>query len=186
MCWCPRTGGHGRRRWPIWSPSRDLPALADALGQALTALDRRPAWRPHHGGNSSNGMPGRIRFLMVMLSRPWSSFSPQEVRKTSARRPQDVHKPSSPTDTIRHHPCRSEALWRVNVQVIPEGAGPCQGRGDLRFGCLRPRRTRRDRRRGQGSGGARPRSGRRALRLAPGSANNVGGGDSAVGGSSGV
>ena len=46
------------------------------------------------------------------------------------------------------------------------------------LGCLRPRRTRRDRRRGQGSGGARPRSGRRALRLAPGSTNDVGGGDS--------
>ena len=46
------------------------------------------------------------------------------------------------------------------------------------LGCLRPRRTRRDRRRGQGSGGARPRSGRRALRSAPGSTNNVGGGDS--------
>ena len=54
------------------------------------------------------------------------------------------------------------------------------------LGCLRPRRTRRDRRRGQGSGGARPRSGRRALRSAPGSTNNVGGGDSAVGGSSEV
>jgi len=39
-------GGHGRRRWPIWSTSPDLPVLADALGQALTALDRRPAWRP--------------------------------------------------------------------------------------------------------------------------------------------
>jgi hypothetical protein len=24
---------------------RDLPALADALGQVLTALDRRPGWR---------------------------------------------------------------------------------------------------------------------------------------------
>ena len=23
--------GHGRRRWPIWSPSRDLPVLTDAL-----------------------------------------------------------------------------------------------------------------------------------------------------------
>ena len=46
------------------------------------------------------------------------------------------------------------------------------------LGCLRSRRTRRDRRRGQGSGGARPRSGRRALRSAPGSTNNVGGGDS--------
>jgi hypothetical protein len=46
------------------------------------------------------------------------------------------------------------------------------------LGCLRPRRTRRDSRRGQGSGGARPRSGRRALRLAPISTNNVGGGDS--------
>ena len=46
------------------------------------------------------------------------------------------------------------------------------------LGGLRPRRTRRDRRRGQGSGGARPRSGRKALRLAPGSTNNVGGGDS--------
>ncbi len=46
------------------------------------------------------------------------------------------------------------------------------------LGCLRPRRTRQDRRRGQGSGGARPRSGRRALRLAPGSTNNMGGGDS--------
>jgi hypothetical protein len=44
--------------------------------------------------------------------------------------------------------------------------------------CFRPRRTRRDRRRGQGSGGARPRSGRRALRSAPGSTNTVGGGDS--------
>jgi hypothetical protein len=28
-------------------------------------------------------MPGWTRFLMVMLSRPWSSFSPQKVRKTS-------------------------------------------------------------------------------------------------------
>jgi hypothetical protein len=46
------------------------------------------------------------------------------------------------------------------------------------LGCVRPRRTRRSRRRGQGSGGARPRSGRRALRSAPGSTNNVGGGDS--------
>ena len=46
------------------------------------------------------------------------------------------------------------------------------------LGCFRPRRTRRNGRRGQGSGGARPRSGRRALRLAPGSTNNVGGGDS--------
>ena len=46
------------------------------------------------------------------------------------------------------------------------------------LGCLRPRRTRRDRHRGQGSGGARPGSGRRALRSAPGSTNNVGGGDS--------
>jgi hypothetical protein len=45
------------------------------------------------------------------------------------------------------------------------------------LGCLRSRRTRRDRRRGQGSGGARPRSGRRALRSAPGSTNNMGGGD---------
>jgi hypothetical protein len=53
------------------------------------------------------------------------------------------------------------------------------------LGCLRPWRTRQGRRRGQGSGGARPRSGRRALRLAPGSTNNVGGGDSAAGGSSG-
>ena len=90
-------GGHGRRRWPIWSPSRDLPVLADALGQALTALDRRPAWRPHHGGNGSNRMPGRIRFLMVMLSRPWSSFSPQKVRKTSI----NVHHQRTPYDTIR-------------------------------------------------------------------------------------
>jgi len=46
------------------------------------------------------------------------------------------------------------------------------------LGCFRPRRTRRNGRRGQGSGGARPRSGRRALRLAPGSTNNVGGEDS--------
>src|SRR5674476_486422 len=46
------------------------------------------------------------------------------------------------------------------------------------LGGLRPRRTRQDRRRGQGSGGARPRSGRRALRLASGSTNNMGGGDS--------
>lgn len=23
-CWCFRAGGHGRRRWPIWSRSRDL------------------------------------------------------------------------------------------------------------------------------------------------------------------
>jgi hypothetical protein len=45
------------------------------------------------------------------------------------------------------------------------------------LGCLGSQRTRRSRRRGQGSGGARPRSGRRALRLAPGSTNNVGGGD---------
>jgi hypothetical protein len=29
---------------------RDLPALADALGQVLTALDRRPGWRRQHGG----------------------------------------------------------------------------------------------------------------------------------------
>ena len=46
------------------------------------------------------------------------------------------------------------------------------------LGCLRPRRTRQVRRGGQGSGGARPRSGWRALRLAPGSTNNVGGQDS--------
>src|SRR5665811_4347 len=26
--------------------------------------------------------------------------------------------------------------WVVNVQVIPEGAGPCQGLGDLRFGLF--------------------------------------------------
>ncbi len=49
------------------------------------------------------------------------------------------------------------------------------------LGCLRPRRTRRHGRRGQGSGGARPRSGRRALRSAPGSTNNMGGGDSSGG-----
>src|SRR5664280_1632875 len=49
------------------------------------------------------------------------------------------------------------------------------------LGCLRPRRTRRSRRRCQGSGGARPRSGRRALRSAPISTNNVGGGDSVSG-----
>ena len=46
------------------------------------------------------------------------------------------------------------------------------------MGWFRPRRTRRSRRRGQGSGGARPRSGRRALRSASGSTNTVGGGDS--------
>ena len=63
-------------------------------------------------------------------------------------------------------------------QVIPEGAGPCQGPVTSDLGGLRPRRTRRDVRRGQGSGGARPRSGRRALRSAPGSTNNVGGEDS--------
>ena len=28
---------------------RDLPALADALGQVLTALDRRPGWRRQQG-----------------------------------------------------------------------------------------------------------------------------------------
>jgi hypothetical protein len=49
------------------------------------------------------------------------------------------------------------------------------------WGCLRPQRTRRHGRRGQGSGGARPRSGRRALRSAPGSTNNMGGGDSSGG-----
>src|SRR5450759_1683722 len=43
------------------------------------------------------------------------------------------------------------------------------------LGCLRPRRTRRNGRRGQGSGGARPRSGRRALRLAPWFDEQVGG-----------
>ena len=81
-------GGHGGRRWLIWSPSRDRPVLADALGQALTALDRRPTWRPHHGGNGSNRKPDRIRFLMVMLS----VLGPRLVRKKSAISPQDVHK----------------------------------------------------------------------------------------------
>ena len=28
---------------------RDLPAMADALGQVLTALDRRPGWRRQQG-----------------------------------------------------------------------------------------------------------------------------------------
>jgi hypothetical protein len=50
-------------------------------GRVLTALDRRPRWRGHHG-------PVSI---------------PSAVRKTSVN--------------IRHHPCRPEALWRVNVQV---------------------------------------------------------------------
>jgi hypothetical protein len=70
--------------------------------------------------------------------------------------------------------CRSSLKERGRVKTLVTS--------DL--GGLRPRRTRRNRRRGQGSGGARPRSGRRALRLAPGSTNNVGGGDSAAGGSS--
>jgi len=64
--------------------------------------------------------------------------------------------------------CRSSLKERGRVKPLATA--------DL--GCLRPRRTRRSRRRGQGSGGARPRSGRRALRSAPGSTNNVGGGDS--------
>ena len=64
--------------------------------------------------------------------------------------------------------CRSSLKERGRVKALVTS--------DL--GCFRPRRTRRNGRRGQGSGGARPRSGRRALRLAPGSTNNVGGEDS--------
>src|ERR1035437_466873 len=66
--------------------------------------------------------------------------------------------------------------WPAGSSLKERGRVKALVTSDL--GCLRPRRTRRDRRRGQGSGGARPRSGRRALRSAPGSTNNVGGGDS--------
>jgi len=122
-------GGHGRRRWPIWSQSRDLPALAVALGQALTTLD--PAARVAT-------TPRRQRLQTVCSAGSGSSWSccpalgPRLVRKKSARSPQDVHKRSLPTDIIRHHPCRSEALWRANVQVrkTPE---PRLHRGCRRF-----------------------------------------------------
>jgi hypothetical protein len=56
-------------------------------------------------------------------------------------------------------------------QVIPEGAGPGQDQPLCCFGSFCelpcPGWARRSRRRGQGLGGARPRSGRRALTAAP-------------------
>ena len=67
----------------------------------------------------------------------------------------------------------------VFLQVIPEGAGPCQGIGDLRFGLFSTAAHTSKWASGSRLGRrARPRSGRRALRLAPGSTNNVGGEDS--------
>jgi hypothetical protein len=75
-------------------------ALADALGQALTALDRRPAWRPHHGGNGSSCLPGRdtvpdIRVVPVLVNAQ-SAISPQKVRKTSI----NVDHQWTPSETI--------------------------------------------------------------------------------------
>src|SRR5664280_2210260 len=51
----------------------------------------------------------------------------------------------------------------VFPQVIPEGGGPCQGLGDHRFGLSSTAAHTSTWATGQGSGGARPRSGRRAL-----------------------
>ena len=100
----PHEHGHGRRRWPIWSPSRDLPALADALGQTLTALDRRPAWRPHQGDHVSTCRPGRdtvahghVSAVVLVIVRKKSAKSPQKVRKTSI----NVDHRWTPSDTIR-------------------------------------------------------------------------------------
>ena len=60
-----------------------MPAFADALGQALTVLDWGPRGDDTTAVTAQNRMLGRLRFLMVMLSRPSSLL----VRKKSARRP---------------------------------------------------------------------------------------------------
>lgn len=59
-----RTGWQGRRRWRC-------------AGAGLTALDRRPAWRPHHGGNGSSCLPGRDT---VARSHVVSALGPRSVR----------------------------------------------------------------------------------------------------------
>jgi hypothetical protein len=111
------------------------------------------------------------RFVDWMVQRQTCAVS----REVSARKGPTCRRPiamvsASTAITYPHpqRPRRSSLKERGRVKALVTS--------DL--GCLRPRRTRRSRRRGQGSGGARPRSGRRALRSAPGSTNNVGGGDS--------
>jgi hypothetical protein len=79
-----RRAGHRPRVW-------DVTVLADKLGRALTALDQRPG-----GDDTTAGIrlklscPAGIR--LPCCPGPWSTFSPQKVRKKSAKSPQDVHK----------------------------------------------------------------------------------------------
>ena len=143
----------------------------------------------HEGGNSR----GEFGFTLTVtdLATGWTQ------NRTAINQAQ-VHVFAALTDIVEHlpFPIREIDSDYADLGIMPTfqrcPRSSLKERGRVKAlltsdaGRLRSRRTRRHWRRGQGSGGARPRRGRRALRLAPGSTNNVGGGDSSPSGVRGL
>ena len=123
-------------------------------------------WRRCPGGAHSRSGPGQSGRIAILITRPPPSAGfnmALEIRCTPSMSALHVAVCPGYRSLTGHRSLKERG--RVKTLVTSS------------WGCLRPRGTHRNRRRGQGSGGARSRGGRRALRSAPGSTNNMGGGD---------
>jgi len=141
---------HQMRRHDLGSPST-------TIQQSAAEPFRRFHWAPTGStGSSSLANQGPVRHD--------DRFS-RRARHTDRVRPDRMRSVASKPLYMR---CRATRF--VLLQVIPEGEGPVKTNGCVVCSSCEhpcPGWARRSRRRGQGSGGARPRRGRRALTATP-------------------